>query len=699
MKRRGRPAAQSALRQGEERLDRAASALDANTDIDFRQTLGILWRVAGYFGLFKARIAAKIGFVTAESLFRLLVVPWPGKIVIDHVVLGQPIAEDADGYPGYLAPLVLLLRDQSAVATMLWVVLFGVFMVIVFGSTPNRGAGRLPTGQATGAAAGASGATSAVLAQGHDTATQTENEANRAGSLMGGILGILDFKVNLRLSQSLNHVLRAGLAKHVMALPMTTLEDQRIGDSVFRVLYDTTSASLLLEAIAIGLYSGLLGVVASLTMMQVYYGAAPEVIALAVLACPFTLLCVLPFARMARRRSQASRASGANTTSNIEEGMSNVLAVQSLGGNRREGERFRKVSEESFRRFRRESLVKLLYQQVGTLAFMLSQVAFFVLMARRVIDGTFSAGDYFVVAYYFFVLSATFAAWGYMYTEWQVNIAGLRRVFFLMDLPAEPSDTGRRTLPTVRQGIVMRNVGLVYPDGRRALANVDLEARIGEIVALVGPTGAGKTSLAYLVPAFVQATEGTVAIDGIDVKAMSVASLRRQVAYVFQETQLFSDSILRNIRYGNDSASREQVEAAAKAAGAHDFVAALPEGYETNLGTVTSKLSVGQKQRIAIARGLVRDAPILILDEPTSALDPETETYLVDALREAAKEKLVIVVAHRLSTIAHADRIYFLEAGDIKESGSHEALMAKPNGRYRRYVTMQSGGRDRSEGR
>ena len=698
MRRRGRSAAQSALRQGEARLDRAASALDANTDIGFRQTLGILWRVAGYFGLFKARIAAKIGFVTGESLFRLLVVPWPGKIVIDHVVLGQPIAEDADGYPGYLAPLVLFLRDQSAVAIMLWVVLFGVFMVIVFGSTPNRGAGRLPTGQATGAAAGASGAASAVLAQGHDTATQTENEANRAGSLMGGILGILDFKVNLRLSQSLNHVLRTGLAKHVMALPMTTLEDQRIGDSVFRVLYDTTSASLLLEAIAIGLYSGLLGVVASLIMMQVYYGAAPEVIALAVLACPFTLLCVLPFARMARRRSQASRASGANTTSNIEEGMSNVLAVQSLGGNRREGERFRKASEESFSRFRRESLVKLLYQQVGTLAFMLSQVAFFVLMARRVIDGTFSAGDYFVVAYYFFVLSATFAAWGYMYTEWQVNIAGLRRVFFLMDLPAEPADAGRRVLPAVRRGIVMRNVGLVYPDGRRALARVRFEARIGEMVALVGPTGAGKTSLAYLVPAFVQATEGTVAIDGIDVKDLSVASLRRQVAYVFQETQLFSDSILRNIRYGNGSASREQVEAAARAAGAHDFVAALPEGYETNLGTVTSKLSVGQKQRIAIARGLVRDAPVLILDEPTSALDPETETYLVDALREAAKEKLVIVIAHRLSTIAHADRIYFLEAGEIRESGSHEALMSKRNGRYRRYVTMQSGG-DRSEGR
>ena len=163
-----------------------------------------------------------MGFITVESLFRLLVVPWPGKVVIDHVVLGQPIAAGAAGYPPYLAPFVLFLDGQSAVAMMLWILLLGVLMVIVFGSTTNRGAGRSPTGAPTGSAAGASGAASAVLAQGHDTATQTENEANRAGSLMGGILGILDFKVNLRLSQALNHVLRTQLAARAQALPMTT---------------------------------------------------------------------------------------------------------------------------------------------------------------------------------------------------------------------------------------------------------------------------------------------------------------------------------------------------------------------------------------------------------------------------------------------------------------------------------------------
>ena len=688
--------ARMSLREREKQLDRAASVLDLGADITFREVLRIFARVVSTFRLFKARILAKLGFITVELVFRLMVAPWPGKVVVDHVILGAPIG-DASGFPTYLAPLVLLLDGMGPVEMMLWVFLLGVFTVTVFGFTTSRGAGRSPSGAPTGASAGSSGGATILspqghgtLAQGHDIATQTENQANMGSGLMAGILGVIDFRVHLRLSQSLNHFLRTQVAGKLRSLPMTTLDDLRIGDSVYRVLYDSTSANMLLHGIALGLYSGLLGVVITLYIMLTYFGAASEVIVLGMFALPIVFLIELPFARMARRRGQASRASGSRTTSNIEEGMSNVLAVQSLGGNERESRRFRRASAESFKRFRTEWFVVLTYRQAFSLALMLSQVLFFLVMAGRVIDGTFTAGDYFVLTYYFFVLSATFGAWGFMYTEWQRYIAGMRRVFFLMDLPGERSRDGVE-LGGIKRGVEMKGVGLVYPDGRRALRNVDLEARIGEITAIVGPTGAGKTSLAYMVPAFVQATEGTVSIDGVDLKDVSVDSLRDQVSYVFQETQLFSDSILENIRFGNRDATEEQVERAARTAGAHDFIAALPDGYRTNLGTVTTKLSVGQKQRIAIARGLLRDARILILDEPTSALDPETEAYLVDALHEAAKDRLVIIIAHRLSTVAHADRIYFLEDGEVRESGSHEELTAIPDGRYREYVSLQAG--------
>ena len=258
-----------------------------------------------------------------------------------------------------------------------------------------------------------------------------------------------------------------------------------------------------------------------------------------------------------------------------------------------------------------------------------------------------------------------------------------------MDLPGE-AYTGGVELERVAQGVEMHGVGFVYSDGRRALEGIDLSARVGEITALVGPTGAGKTSLAHLLPAYHAPSEGTLRIDGVDVGDISVRSLRRQVAYVFQETQLFSDSILDNIRYAKSDASPEEVERVARIAGAHDFIAALPEGYDTRLGTVTSKLSVGQKQRIAIARGLIKPASVLILDEPTSALDPETESYLVQALHEAAKDRLVVIIAHRLSTIANADKIVFLEDGKILEQGSHDSLMADAEGHYHRFVTLQS---------
>lgn len=671
-------------------MSQSADAATFDPRLSHGQAWKTMLRVTTYLRYFKARVLAKVILVNAEIAFRIMLLPWVLKIIVDHVILNQSVPADAAGFPGYVAALVMPLHNMPPVQIMSWMLLVGVIIVFLFGMTPNRASGVTAAGNHTGARLGSAGEAGADLANGEDTATQTENAANSGGSNMGGVFGLLDYLINLRLSQSMNHLIRTEAADHIASLPMTTLEERRIGDSAYRVLYDSTGANSIFEGLVVHILPGFLMIGITIGVLRTSFGNASELILVAILVGIFAYLLVAPLTGVVRRRSQRSRVAGSKTTTNIEEGMSNVLAIQSLGTNKAESERFNKASSESFRQYRSQVFAQLAMGLMGNLAFLAGQISFFVFMGGYVIDGTFTAGDYFVANYYFFVLSAVCFGFGTMYSEMQADVAGIARIFRILDTPAEKTHGGVE-LESIRDGLVMENVGLTYPDGRVALKNISLEANIGEIVALVGTTGAGKTTLAYLVPALLQATEGKVTIDGINLKDVSVSSLRDQVSYVFQETQLFSDSIFENIRYGNKSATLDEVVAVAKTAGAHDFISELPEGYDTNLGTVTSKLSVGQKQRISIARGLLRKSRILILDEPTSALDPETEEYLVDALQQAAKEKLVIVIAHRLSTISHADKIYFLEAGEIVESGTLEQLMSKPGGRYREYANLQAG--------
>jgi ABC-type multidrug transport system fused ATPase/permease subunit len=213
---------------------------------------------------------------------------------------------------------------------------------------------------------------------------------------------------------------------------------------------------------------------------------------------------------------------------------------------------------------------------------------------------------------------------------------------------------------------------------------------MGELVALVGPTGAGKTTLAYLIPSLVLPTSGRVLIDDADIMGIDIDSLRRQVTYVFQEHVLLSESIRENLMLANSDASEADMTKALETAGCMEFINKLPGGIDTVLGRGGDTLSVGQQQRLSIARGLIRDSQVLILDEPTAALDPATENQLVASLRSAAADRLVVVIAHRLSTIRKADRIVFLEDGEIKDIGSHDELMAKPDSPYREFVDLQN---------
>lgn len=663
----------SSTRELEQKLDLAANPFDTKTDLNFAETLSIVWRALTYLKYFKARFALKCMFV-GIALLTPLVMPWPIKIVIDNVILAQPI--DANAFPGYFIPFVQFLDGRSATEMMIWIVALGASMVALFG--------------AFGAGA-ASDETEAGLAQGHDTATQTENQANMAHSKFSGVLGFVEFRLQLRLTQALNHLLRSQLFERIQRLPLPLLNDQRLGDSLYRVMYDTTAISNVFYQVIMSPPLSVFSAIVVVYVLATSYGDAPEVIWIAALILPLQILAIAPFPRLLRRRSQASRAAGAATTSNIEEGMSNVLAIQSLGGNERERGRFHSASAESFKRYRQQVLVETFLGIARSAASSIVGFVAFYIISSRVIDGVLTPGDYGVLFFYYGWLSATLAYLPYIWARIQESVPGIRRVFFLMDLPSENERSGRE-LQSVQEGVRMRGVGYVYPDGRRALDNIEFSASVGKVTALVGPTGSGKTSLALLVPGLHEPTEGTIEIDGTDVSEISLSSLREQVSYVFQEPQLFSDTILDNIRYTNPSASMQQVEQAAQNAGAHDFIVALPDGYLTRLGTVTSKLSVGQKQRIAIARGLLKDSSILILDEPTSALDPETERYLVSTLRKASEGRLVIVIAHRLSTIAHADQIVFIKHGQILESGTHDELMASAGGHYREYVQVQSQG-------
>ena len=278
----------------------------------------------------------------------------------------------------------------------------------------------------------------------------------------------------------------------------------------------------------------------------------------------------------------------------------------------------------------------------------------------------------------------------------QTSIGAADRVFEIIDEKPEITDADSAVpIEHVTGNVDFHDVSFAY-DGEMVLNHITISAHHGEIIALVGPSGGGKSTLVSLIPRFYDVTAGAVFVDGIDIRSINRADLMRQVALVDQETMLFNDTIANNIRYGNFSASDSDIEAAARAAFAHDFVMEMPDGYATNIGDRGARLSGGQRQRICIARALVKNAPILILDEATSALDTESEQMVQRALENLMVNRTTFVIAHRLSTILHADKILVLEDGRIAESGSHDDLL-KNSGLYNRLYSMQFSGQDSAE--
>ena len=641
--------------------------LDLDPRLSNRKAIAIFGRSLLY--LWPQRLLLTIRLALVTLIFVIgLPLPWFLKIVVDHGVMQLPV-QSALLYPFFMDPFLQATANISPLDITFYAL---VTLALIFGLVGYSGNTVLESN----------------LAEGADVATQSENKVSSGMSSAHGLIGLLDLSVAIRLSQRITHHVRLALFGNMSRLPLTTLQQQRSGDAIFRVLHDTPSIAGICHALTVNPYAMVFSVTLNLWVLFMVYGnTAPELVWVGLSAVLITLFLTSPLANWVRAASQASRSSGSATTNDLEEGLKNVAAIQSLGGAQQEQAKFRDSSKESFKQSLILLLAKSIVIWIADNIHLLFQTLGFWIIFKGIIDGHLTLGDTPVIIRMYSLLYETSMQFGQVWIEQQDNAAAARRVFFMMDRKTEKPEGPYTDIPNpgTATGVRFDNVSFSYPDGRIALNNVSFHARPGETIAIAGATGAGKTTLAYMIPKFVRPSSGRVLIDDTDTTNLSTEQLRQRVAYVFQEHQLLTDTVAANLRIASPNATLEDLTVACHKAGALEFITAMPGGFESRIELGGGTLSTGQKQRLSIARALLRRASILILDEPTAALDPATEASLLKAIDET-DNNIVIVIAHRPSTVRHADRILFLHDGEIVEEGTHEELMTHTDGHYRRSV-------------
>jgi ATP-binding cassette, subfamily B, bacterial len=570
--------------------------------------------------------------VVGESLTDLLE-PWPLKIVFDYVFGSKRM-------PGWLADVVSWIgTDKASILN------FAVLAVIVI-------------------------------------------------AIFGALSSYFEKYLTSSVGQWVMHDLRRVLYSHIQKLSLSYHDQKRTGDLISRVTSDIDAVQNMISNVLLGILVNILTLVGMVAVMF-YLNWAFTLIALMV--APGLFLVVYYFTRRIKKASRAMRKQEGEVVSVLEEVLSSIRVVKAFAREDYEQKRFEEESRESVKAALQARNVKAKLPPIVEIIVACGTCLVLWYGARLVLSGGLTPGDLLVFLLYLGKMYKPMRELSKMTDTISKASVGWERIREVLENEMQVRDMpGAKQAPPFKGKIEFDHVSFSYSEAQRILKDVSLKIEPGQLAALVGPTGAGKTTIVSLLPRFYDSTSGEIRIDGQDVRKFKQKSLREQISFVLQDTLLFRAPVWQNIAYGKPEATREEIIQAAKLANADEFITKMPEGYETMIGERGVTLSGGQRQRITIARAVIRNSPILILDEPSAGLDAESEKLVFDALGKLMEGRTSIVIAHRLATVLRADVIFVIEAGQVVEQGTHQELLEN-GGLYSRLYELQFRG-DEEEG-